>query len=1289
MLTSDLTANSSSFGTGGGGVTFQFRVQVEFFVTMLINGQFPCLEPYKEVKWIKTQGRPKFITDDIDVCVVDLNGKERKFLGQIKHKLTFTKSEEDYQKTLYQAWDDYRGRNFDRNLDVIAIITGPIPTQTAIDTVKPIFDAARASSNIGEFTTKVRESKARIEKYEAIQSIINTYAKEKHFTVSEEDIWRFCQVLHLLSYDYDYVAQSTCKARIISTIQNGLVEEPHYTAEVIYDRLFHLIAEYNLTGATKNRNNLPSDITACFRNYQIRFHKVDPWELPLISDKFVGQALQIAKLKSSLKLVGEREPTVTTTILGTGGIGKTYLAAYLSYHPPHAYKLRVWFDATSHDALNARYKSFAEDVNLPTEQKSPDQIRKLVKHWFQQSSGWLIVYDNVESKTTIESYIPSQGGQIIITSRLKKSPNAIRVDLMTIEDSIAVLKKYADPENNRFNGRASNGIFVSLAETLERLPLALSQAGAYIYAVKIMPERYLELYTTAKRAMMEARELEDHEPTYFTWDVTVADIRSRNAKAEDLLNIIACYNSTLIPRKLIAGFCSSLLEVDDCLAMLDRYSMIELSEQSISLHSVVKDVTLEKQREKATPTHRTFLIRALTLYRQQFRFDRDNSEQLRFCQDVLIHGINLLTLIKGEKIINADVLRFEYEIGLFLLDYMNDVANASKHFEYLYGISDEVEIDEGLYKKISRQLGKTYVRQKRWEEAEELLKNSDLDSVEGLCDLASFYILRQGYMDYPTIAIEELEQDGEFDESEDTNDGPDISQSSIFRQGELTQIRSKQKTLEYQEQARENLEKARSIRGSTLKEEAWIAHLFGTYYVSIRNLEKAREEYTSGYNLKLEEYTSDRYPKGHFEIARTLVQLARTELKIYRKYKEQTELRSVIAHLEEALDIKRRFYQNDARIDIFELLVEIISACDLSNDLQDKEKAKHYIGECLTIKRNGFKEPSRAWGKLGELLVRRGQSQDAMEVVKDSKDALSKKIYDEILRNSRKLDDYLTQPPKSQVRGGDKASSRKITIQEVEAGLDANQERVEEAENFAKEQYKFHATPMTSEEAIAESIKMAEERGKIGPRQLDNWQIKDVLDDGNCFYLAVADQLHIQQHSFVSNVDPTTCTNDSLRLLIQGAAFKDREWTDHEELITLTRKLNIIVAIVDTRHPDTFVYHYIGSDGQSNFTRNIDVLPSIPTIKLAYTGSHYLSVRSHPQLTNCLAWTAPVTSTNIVARLFTAQEGLREGSMILDGSQARLLPAYHASVTEISHSVPGGPNITTQTESIDSLKPPH
>jgi hypothetical protein len=139
---------------------------------------------------------------------------------------------------------------------------------------------------------------------------------------------------------------------------------------------------------------------------------------------------------------------------------------------------------------------------------------------------------------------------------------------------------------------------------------------------------------------------------------------------------------------------------------------------------------------------------------------------------------------------------------------------------------------------------------------------------------------------------------------------------------------------------------------------------------------------------------------------------------------------------------------------------------------------------------------------------------------------------------------------------------------------------------------------------------------KVGPREIPGWILKDVsIKAGNCFYESVVDQLALINHNFMNEealISGDTLPEDLLRLRIsrfQGREFRDREWADYHEIISLARRLYVIVAVVDTRHPENgFIYHYINSNGNADFTRITDTLPNRPIVRLAYTGDHYLSV---------------------------------------------------------------------------------
>jgi len=151
---------------------------------------------------------------------------------------------------------------------------------------------------------------------------------------------------------------------------------------------------------------------------------------------------------------------------------------------------------------------------------------------------------------------------------------------------------------------------------------------------------------------------------------------------------------------------------------------------------------------------------------------------------------------------------------------------------------------------------------------------------------------------------------------------------------------------------------------------------------------------------------------------------------------------------------------------------------------------------------------------------------------------------------------------------------------------------------------------------IEESLLFAVAEEKIGPRQIQGWNLKDVDDKGNCFYDAVADQLQLLQHPFLKEVPEGTLPRDSLRLRVQGEKFKDKAWADEEAINTLVKQFHLILAVVDTRSPEGgFTCYHEGEDGKIVVNRGEMPLPEgMDIIRLVHTGNHFLSVLGHPQL---------------------------------------------------------------------------
>jgi Ran GTPase-activating protein (RanGAP) involved in mRNA processing and transport len=152
------------------------------------------------------------------------------------------------------------------------------------------------------------------------------------------------------------------------------------------------------------------------------------------------------------------------------------------------------------------------------------------------------------------------------------------------------------------------------------------------------------------------------------------------------------------------------------------------------------------------------------------------------------------------------------------------------------------------------------------------------------------------------------------------------------------------------------------------------------------------------------------------------------------------------------------------------------------------------------------------------------------------------------------------------------------------------------------------------------SLKESENTGIIGPREILGFDIEDVGDDGNCFYYAIANQMKIINHNSIQNVPVGTDVSNSLRLAVQGANFRDREWADDSTFDTFVTEFpDVILAIIDTRNPSAgFTCYYVNDDGVVITNTGEEYSLTIPQdkmiIRIAATGNHFLSVRAHPNL---------------------------------------------------------------------------
>ena len=256
------TELSNPFSTGGGGPNFEVRVQAAFVALMLTGGFAPGL-PGLPIKKMKLQGKfDGYNTDDLIIFFESSNGSQtRKMLAQIKHSVSITESNKIFREVVSAAWNDFNDRDFSKNQDIIALITGP-PSATDVNDVCTILEWARHSNSADEFINKVDtthfSSKAKRKKLQAFRTQLK-HANANQ-PVEDEILFEFLKHFHLFGYDLDVKAGVS-----LSFIHSLIHQYSQENVQNLWARLVDEVQSANQNAGTISRDSLPEDLRDFFK----------------------------------------------------------------------------------------------------------------------------------------------------------------------------------------------------------------------------------------------------------------------------------------------------------------------------------------------------------------------------------------------------------------------------------------------------------------------------------------------------------------------------------------------------------------------------------------------------------------------------------------------------------------------------------------------------------------------------------------------------------------------------------------------------------------------------------------------------------------------------------------------------------------------------------------------------------------------------------------------------------------------------------------------------------------
>lgn len=264
---------SNPFSTGGGGHHFEASIQALFLSLMLTRG--PNLTPPQwPIIKIKLQGKcDGYETDDLIVFTkCPTSEKEAKLLGQIKHSISVTERDKTFGEVVAGAWSDYNSKNFNKKLDTLALLTGPL-SSTDLNDTRTILEWARYCNDATEFYRRIGQanfsSKGKQKKLKIFENKLKI--ANNNVAIDRNRIFDFLRHFYLLGFDLD-VRSSTVLALVSANI------ESYCSAAEMWPQLLSEVQEANKNAGTLTVEGLPELIQDSFKS---KLEKAIPTEISI------------------------------------------------------------------------------------------------------------------------------------------------------------------------------------------------------------------------------------------------------------------------------------------------------------------------------------------------------------------------------------------------------------------------------------------------------------------------------------------------------------------------------------------------------------------------------------------------------------------------------------------------------------------------------------------------------------------------------------------------------------------------------------------------------------------------------------------------------------------------------------------------------------------------------------------------------------------------------------------------------------------------------------------------
>jgi hypothetical protein len=293
------------------------------------------------------------------------------------------------------------------------------------------------------------------------------------------------------------------------------------------------------------------------------------------------------------------------------------------FHDQHPQGHVLWVYAANETRFIQGYRDIAHKLRLPGCEDPKADTGRLVRNWLNETEDvpWLMVLDNADQaanflpmehetvaetsaiSTYIAGYLPTKfdcSQFLLITTRSRDigeylshgkpcvdvGPFSGQETAGLLQLKIRVMDQFNTPEVEK------------LVDTLGRIPLAITQAAAFINRNKMSIQKYVEELAMDKQNFLDylSNDLQDprREPGYpnsifRTWILSFNQIRTFSPRAAEILSLMAILDGQKISEDLVRKNDERLVDFRNAIGILDGYSMIskEVGGETYTIHPLI------------------------------------------------------------------------------------------------------------------------------------------------------------------------------------------------------------------------------------------------------------------------------------------------------------------------------------------------------------------------------------------------------------------------------------------------------------------------------------------------------------------------------------------------------------------------------------------------------------------------------------------------------------------------------------------------------------------------------